>query len=98
MRTDFSENPLIQRCIEFSLLAIEYVEQWEHQKKSVIARQLLRSATSIGANAMEAQSAESKPDFHMLNIADNEAHETFYWLISVNSPKHIHSNHRLKKN
>ncbi len=54
MRTDFSNNALIQRCIEFSLLAIEYVETLEREKKFVIARQLLRSATSIGANAMEA--------------------------------------------
>lgn len=82
MRTDFTDNALINRCIEFSLIAIEYVEQLEQQKKFVIARQLLRSATSIGANAMEAQSAESKADFiHKLKIADKEAHETLYWLI-----------------
>jgi four helix bundle protein len=82
MRTDFSDNALIQRCIEFSLLAIEYVEQLERERKFVIARQLLKSATSIGANSMEAQSAESKADFiHKLKIADKEAHETLYWLI-----------------
>src|ERR1043166_9608148 len=81
MRTDFSNNALIQRCIEFSLLAIEYVESLEREKKFVIARQLLKSATSIGANAMEAQSSESKADFiHKLKIADKEAHETLYWL------------------
>lgn len=82
MRTDFSDNALIQRCIELSLLAIDYVERLEHEKKFIIARQLLHSATSIGANAMEAQSAESRADFiHKLKIADKEAHETLYWLI-----------------
>ncbi len=82
MRTDFSDNVLIQRSIEFSLLAIEFVEHLERERKFVVARQLLKSATSIGANAMEAQNAESKADFiHKLKIADKEAHETLYWLI-----------------
>jgi len=64
-----------------SLLVVGYVEQLEANKKFVIARQLLRSATSIGANIMEAQSAESKADFvHKLKIADKEAHETWYWM------------------
>jgi four helix bundle protein len=80
MRTDFSKNPLVMRAIEFSLMAIKYVEVLEAGKKYTIANQLLRCATSIGANVMEAQSAESKQDFiHKLKIADKEAHETWYW-------------------
>ena len=78
---DFSNNPLIKHCTEFSLMIIRYVELLEENKKYVIAKQLLRSATSIGACAMEAQSAESKADFiHKLKIADKEACETQYWL------------------
>ena len=51
-------------------------------KKFVIAKQLLRSATSIGANVFEAQNAESKADFiHKMKIATKEASETLYWLI-----------------
>ena len=43
--------------------------------------QLLRSATSIGANVREAQNAESESDFvHKLKIAAKEAEETMYWL------------------
>ena len=49
-----SENIIQKKTIEFSLLAIEYVELLESQKRYVIARQLLRSATSIGANVHEA--------------------------------------------
>lgn len=46
-----------------------------------IARQLLRSGTSIGANTEEAIGAESKKDFiHKLSIAYKEARETKYWL------------------
>lgn len=47
----------------------------------MIANQLLKCATSIGANVLEAQSAESKADFiHKMKIADKEAFETWYWL------------------
>lgn len=81
MRTDFSSNPLVLHSVEFSVLIIKYAEQLEAQRKYIIANQLLRSATSIGASVMEAQSAESKNDFiHKLKIADKEAHETWYWL------------------
>jgi four helix bundle protein len=46
-----------------------------------IISQLLRSATSIGANYCEADDAESKKDFeHKLGICKKEARETKYWL------------------
>ena len=46
-----------------------------------MARQLLRSGTSIGANIREAQNAESKADFiHKMKIAAKEADETVHWL------------------
>jgi four helix bundle protein len=47
----------------------------------VIARQFLRSSTSVGANVEEAQFAESRADFiHMYRIARKEARESQYWL------------------
>jgi len=53
----------------------------ETEKKYVLARQLLRSGTSIGANVREAQNAESKADFiHKMKIAAKETDETEYWL------------------
>jgi len=46
-----------------------------------VARQLLRSATSAGANYEEACSGESRADFiHKLQIALKELNETLYWL------------------
>lgn len=82
MRKELIErNPLIKLSIEFSLAVIEYCEILEAKRKYVIARQLLRSATSIGANSMEAQNPESKSDFiHKMKIAAKEAEETQYWL------------------
>ena len=46
-----------------------------------IASELARCATSIGANAEEAQDAQSKKDFiAKMCIARKEARETIYWL------------------
>jgi len=81
MRND-RDNVIVNKTIEFSLAMINYCEVLEQKKKFVIAKQLLRSATSIGANVFEAQNAESKADFiHKMKIAAKEASETLYWLI-----------------
>jgi four helix bundle protein len=82
MQRDLIErNPVLKQTIEFSLLVISYCETLDSLKKYIISKQLLRSATSIGANAMEAQNSESKADFiHKIKIAAKEADETQYWL------------------
>ena len=77
----FDSNPILKLCFDFSLMIIEYCEQLENQRKFVISRQLLKAGTSIGANAMEAQNAESKADFiHKMKISAKEAEESQYWL------------------
>ncbi len=82
MRLEGNENIIIKKTIEFSLAIIEYVELLETQRKYVISNQLLKSATSIGANVHEVQNAESKIDFiHKFKIAAKETEETKYWLI-----------------
>ena len=83
MQTSYykKDNLILKLSFEFSLLIIEYTEELEEGKRFVIARQLLRSGTSIGANVKEAQNAESKADFiHKIKIAAKEADETEYWL------------------
>jgi len=53
----------------------------ENKREFVMSKQLLRSATSVGANIREAQNAESNMDFiHKLAIAQKECDETLYWL------------------
>jgi four helix bundle protein len=75
-------NPILKLSFDFSLLAIDYCELLDVNKKFVVSRQLLKAATSIGANSFEAQNAESKADFiHKIKIAAKEADETQYWLI-----------------
>ncbi|HKO82708.1 MAG TPA: four helix bundle protein [Chitinophagaceae bacterium] len=81
MRND-KENVIVEKTIHFSLAIIKYCEVLDQGRKYVIAKQLLRSATSIGANVFEAQNAESKADFiHKMKVAAKEASETLYWLI-----------------
>ena len=69
-------NEILELSFEFALQVIEYCELLEEKRKYVIARQLLKSGTSIGANVREAQNAESNQDFiHKLKIAAKEADE-----------------------
>jgi four helix bundle protein len=83
-----TENIILKKTIEFSLTIIEYAELLESNKKYVIARQLLKSGTSIGANVHEAQNAESKIDFiHKFKIAAKEVEETKYWLVLCHNSK-----------
>lgn len=75
------QNHLVEKSVSFSLLIITYVSKLNDLKVYVIANQLLKSGTSIGANIHEAQFAESRADFlHKLKIAEKETNETTYWL------------------
>lgn len=75
-------NPVLHLSFNFALDIIRYSELLEEKRKFVLANQILKSGTSIGANVHEAQSSESKPDFiHKMKIAAKEADETEYWLL-----------------
>ncbi len=83
------KNIILEKSIAFALDAIKYVEILETSRKFVIANQLLKSGTSIGANIHEAQNAESKADFiHKFKIAAKEMDETLYWLILCQRSDH----------
>jgi len=74
-------NRIVDLSFDFALKIIVFSEKLEENKKYAIAKQLIRSGTSIGANVSEAQNSESKADFiHKLKIAAKEAEETEYWL------------------
>lgn len=78
---DIKKNVIVEKSVNFALQIIEFAELLESKKKYVIANQLLKSGTSVGANIREAQNAESKADFvHKMKIAAKEADETEYWL------------------
>ena len=78
------KNEVLELSIGFAVEIIKYCELLEEKKKYVIAKQLLKSGTSIGANIKEAQNSESQLDFiHKLKIAAKEAEETEYWLFII---------------
>lgn len=78
-------NVIVEKSFGFSLKLLGYCEKLDEQRRFVIARQLLRCGTAIGANVFEAQDAESKADFiHKMKIAAKEARETQYWLMLCN--------------
>ena len=82
MQGNKEKNLIVELTFDFALKIIKYTEALEAKRKYIIARQLFRSGTSIGANVREAQNAESKPDLiHKLKIAAKEAEETAYWLL-----------------
>lgn len=75
-------NVIVEMTLNFSIAIVKFAEELEKRQKFVIANQILRSGTSIGANVTEAQNAESKKDFiHKMKIATKEASETKYWLL-----------------
>jgi four helix bundle protein len=89
---DFVKNPVLNLSLKFALLVIDYCEKLCVEKKFIIAQQLLKSGTSIGANVMEAQNAESKADFiHKMKLAAKEAGETQYWLLLCESSQYYPS-------
>ena len=69
------------RCYYFSIDVIKFLETLPEKKVYwAIADQLLRSATSIGANIVEAKSSSSRKDFiKFYEIALKSANESKYW-------------------
>ncbi len=75
------ENLVLEKSFAFSLSIIELYKILRAKSEFVISKQLLRSATSIGANANEASAAQTKKDFiAKMAISSKEARETHYWL------------------
>ena len=75
------ENRLAELSMDFSVDIINLVKYLKSNHESIIANQIGRSGTSIGANIYEAQYAQGKKDFiSKLEIALKEASETGYWL------------------
>ena len=76
------DNVLLDKSLHFAARIVKlhrYLTKEKHE--TVISKQLIRSATSIGANANEAIYGSSKADFiAKLQISLKETAETEYWL------------------
>lgn len=80
-KTNYNSD-LKSRTYEFSKDIIKFVSRFPNTRVYwVISDQLLRSATSIGANIIEAQASSSKREFiKFFQISLKSANETEYWL------------------
>ena len=76
------ENIVLEKSKAFAIRIIRlYQYLCEEKHEYVLSKQILRSGTSVGANAKEASRAQSKADFYAkMNIALKEISETEYWL------------------
>ncbi|WP_086476222.1 MULTISPECIES: four helix bundle protein [Arenibacter] len=93
------ENIAVTKSINCALMIIDFCERLKKEEKYVVAGQLLKSGTSIGANVHEAQNAESRTDFiHKMKIAVKELEETKYWLILCERSPSYPFDKNLKKN
>ena len=76
-----TENKIVELTFDFSIKIISLYKQLIQQNEYVMSKQLLRSATSVGANVEEANAAQTKKDFiTKMSIASKEARESKYWL------------------
>lgn len=77
-----SKLQLKQRAYIYALKIIKFIDSLPtDQSSKIIGAQLLRSATSIGANIVEAQASSTKKDFtNFFNYALKSANESKFWL------------------
>jgi four helix bundle protein len=79
---DNKKYNLEERTAQFGEAIIELVKTFHQDSiNGPLISQIVRAATSIGANYMEADGAESKKDFqHRISICKKESKETKHWL------------------
>ena len=87
------KTDLKHRAYQYSIKIIEFLDTLPKDVSTeVITKQLLRSATSIGANIVEAKGASSKRDFtNFFSHSLKSANESLYWLGLLRDAKKINS-------
>ena len=92
------KTELKYRCYYFSVEVIKFLETLPEKRVFwIIADQLLRAVTSVGANVIEAKSASSKRDFiKFYEIALKSANESKYWLALLRDSTNADKN-KIKK-
>lgn len=75
------EKNLRERLLNFSVSIMKFINSFPSKREFDVFRyQLSKSATSIGANYEESQTATYKEFINRIRIALREANETAYWL------------------
>jgi four helix bundle protein len=96
-QTSKLKTDLKHRSYQYSIKMIEFLDALPKDVSTeIIAKQLLRSATSIGANIVEAKAASSKRDFtNFFSNSLKSANESLYWLGLLRDAKKM-NNPRIK--
>lgn len=85
-----AESILNTKAKAFALRIVGLFRHLKERRESVIANQILRSGTSIGANIAEGRYAQTRADFAAkYSIALKEAAETLYWLDLLRDGKFV---------
>jgi four helix bundle protein len=84
---------LKHRAYQYSIKIIEFIDALlKDISTGVISKQLLKSATSIGANIVEAKGASSKRDFtNFFSHSLKSANESLYWFGLLRDAKKINN-------
>jgi four helix bundle protein len=73
-----------ERAMDYTVRAVRlfrHLKSMRDDVASIVGRQYLRAATSIGANLVEARHGESRADFvHKCGVAQKEVREALYWV------------------
>ena len=77
-----SDNLVLEKSFQFAKqIVFLYKQLIDHGDNRILATQVLKSGTSIGANIREALRSQSRNEFlAKMNISLKEAYETEYWL------------------
>lgn len=79
-------NELLELSQTFAFSMVKICSEIRKNGEAVIADQLFRCSSSVGANVAEAQHSESRKDFiHKLKLAAKEASEAHYWMKMASS-------------
>jgi len=76
------DNIILVKSFRFAIRVVNLYKILRYERKeSILSKQLVRSGTSIGANAKEGSRAQSRADFYSkMSIALKEASESEYWI------------------
>ncbi|MDX1446016.1 four helix bundle protein [Lishizhenia sp.] len=76
-----NESPIRSKSFDFAVDIVKFSKVLKANEEFELAKQLIRSGTSVGANIREAQRGFSSKDFiHKMSISLKEADESLYWL------------------
>lgn len=93
------KSEVAKRAYTFGVDVIRFVSKLPvNPANTILIRQVIRSATSIGANIEEALGGHTKSDFaYGMNVAKKEARETRYWLRMLGDINNLKGNPKYEK-